>query len=90
MHTKQCLLDLVGCRISIFPVFQEVWALVLAYKPDEGWDVRLPVCGKTFEIGENGIDPVFSKERDRVLGLFIEIGIKDALIHEISVIADIE
>ena len=34
--------------------------------------------------------PVLREERDRVLGVLVEIGVEDALIHEVGVPADVE
>src|SRR6185369_16855391 len=44
------LLDFVSAHIRIFPVFQETRALVLAYEPDEGRSIGLPVLGEPLEV----------------------------------------
>src|SRR6476469_990186 len=57
----QCLLDLVGCRIWIFAVFQEACALVLAYKPDEGWTFVFQSAGKPSRLAKTVSIPYFRK-----------------------------
>jgi hypothetical protein len=49
----ECLLDLVGAHIGIFPVFEETRALVLADELDEFLRLGFPIFGETFEIFEN-------------------------------------
>ena len=49
----ECLLDLVGAHIGIFPVFEETRALVLADELDEFLRLGFPIFGETLEIFEN-------------------------------------
>src|SRR3954454_16383108 len=83
-------LDFVGAHVGILAVFQEAWALVLANELDEGRSIRLPVRRKALEVLEDGVDAVLRKERHSILGVFVKIGVEDALIHEIGLPFDRE
>src|SRR3954451_1350365 len=89
LHAK-CLLDLVRCCIRIFPVFQKAWTLVLTDEFDEGRRIRFPVHGKTLKILEHRVDPGLREKSYCILRVLIEVGIEYALIHEVSVAADVE
>ena len=52
--------------------------------------VRLPVLRPTFEVDEHRGDAGLDEQRHRVLEIFVEIGVEDALIHEVHARADIE
>src|ERR1700722_972013 len=56
----------------------------------EGWSVGLPVHRKALKIFKDRVDAGLLEESDRVLGLFVEVGIEYALVHEVSVVADVE
>ena len=84
------LLDLVGAHVGILPVFEEARALVLPDEFDEGRGVRLPIFGEPFEVLEDRVDAVFREERHGVLGVLIEVGVEDALIHEVRLRTDVE
>src|SRR5436309_1429990 len=74
----QCLLDLVGCCIGIFAVFQKAWALMLTNEFDERRRIRFPVHGKTFQILEHRVDAGLREKGYCVFGILIEIGIENA------------
>jgi hypothetical protein len=63
---------------------------MLANEFYEGRRVRLPVCRKTLKIFEDRVDAGFLEESDRVLGIFVEVSIEYALVHEIGIAADVE
>ena len=63
---------------------------MVANKLDEGRDVRLPVSREALQILEHRIDAVLMKQGDGIFGIFIEIGVEDALVHEIGFVLDIE
>lgn len=62
---------------------------MFAEEPDNGGYVRLPVLGPAFEIGEDGRDTRFDEQSDCVFEIFVEVGIEDALVHEVKTGADI-
>src|SRR4029453_16458180 len=57
----QCLLDLLGAHIGIFPVFEETRALVLADELDEFLRLGFPIFGEAFEVFEDSINAVAPK-----------------------------
>jgi hypothetical protein len=63
---------------------------VFANEPDECGSVCFPVFGKAFEIFKDCVETVFREERDSVFGVFVEVGVEDALIHEVCVFTDVE
>src|SRR5262250_2095542 len=71
---SQRLLDLVGRDVRILAVFDDTRTLMLADEPDEGLRVRLPVRRETLEILEDRVEAGLSEDRDRVLGVFVEVG----------------
>src|SRR4029077_21160391 len=73
-----------------FPVFQKTRAVVFAHKLDECRRVRLPVRREPFEILENCAQTSGAKERHGVLGIFVKVGVKDALVHEVGLAFDRE
>src|ERR1700675_2714012 len=56
----------------------------------EGKSVGLPVHRKTLKIFKDRIDSSFLEERDRILGIFVEVSIEYTLVHEIGIAADVE
>ena len=40
--------------------------------------------GKAFKVFEDRVDAVLREERNGVLGVLVEVGIEDALIHEVG------
>src|SRR5437763_4833115 len=76
--------------MRIFSIFQEAWSLVIAKELDHGWQVCPPVFGPALQIYEDGYDAGLVEKRDGVLKILVEIGIEDALIHEVQTGADIE
>src|SRR5437588_11922849 len=69
----QCLLDLVGCCIGIFAVFQKARALVLTDELDERRRIRFPVHRKTFQILEHCVYAGLREKSYCVLGVLIEV-----------------
>ncbi len=59
--------------------------MVLAHELDECRGVRLPVLGEALEILEDRADARPRKDGDRVLGVLVEIGVEDPLVHEVGV-----
>src|SRR6266850_5904301 len=82
------LLDLVGAHERIFTVFEETRALMLAQKLDERWRIGLPVFREAFEILENRAQTSAGKDRHGILSVFVEVGVEDALIHEVGFALD--
>src|SRR3954470_14045478 len=80
---RQRLLDLVGADKRILAVFKETWTLVLANELDESRWIRLPVFGKALEVFKNGADAELCEQSHCVLGVLIEVGVEDTLIHEV-------
>src|SRR5262245_35568255 len=87
---RQCLLDLVGAHERVFAVLHETRALVLAGELDEGRRVSLPVLRKALEVFEYGIDAERLEQAHGILGVFIEVRVEDALVHEVRHSANIE
>src|SRR3954471_21631412 len=85
---RQRLLDLVGADKRILAVFQETRALVLANEFDESRRIRLPVFGKTLKVFKNGADAELCEQRHCILGVLIEVGVEDTLIHEVGFTLD--
>ena len=56
--------------------------MMVADELDERRGVRLPVLRKALKIFEDGVDAGCRKERDGILGVFVEVGVEDALVHE--------
>src|SRR3954470_16847427 len=79
----QRLLDFSSRHVRILPILEEARALVFADERDEGLRVRLPINRKSFELLENRVNARTLEQLDRILGVLIEIGIEDALIHEV-------
>src|SRR5262249_22522664 len=46
--------------------------------------------GEAFQVLEDGVDAVLAEERHGVLGVLVEIGVEDALIHEVGFLPDVE
>src|SRR4051812_23100349 len=80
----QSLFDLVGGDIGIFAIFQEAGALMIAHEFDEGGRVGLPVLWKSLKVLKDRLDAQRAKQGDGVLGVLVEIGVEDALIHEVG------
>jgi hypothetical protein len=52
--------------------------------------VRLPVRREAFELLENCIDTRRLEQLNRVLGVLVEIGIENALVHEVFLVTDVK
>ena len=50
--------------------------------------VRLPVRREAFEVLEDGVDAGLAEQHDRVLGVLVEVGIEDPLVHEARVVIE--
>src|SRR6266446_446646 len=83
-------LDFVGTHVGILTVFQEAWTLMLANELDERKSIRLPVRRKALEVFEDGINAVLREEGHSILGVFVKVGVEDALIHEVGLSLDRE
>src|SRR6185437_6079737 len=57
---------------------------MIADKLDEGGRVGFPVLRKAFEIFEDRMQPDIVEEADGVFGVLVEVGVEDALIHEVG------
>src|SRR4029077_10063114 len=80
----ECLLDFVGTGIRILAVFEEARALMFTNELDERWCIRLPVRRKALEVFKDRSDAEIREEAHRVLCVFVEVGVEDALIHEVG------
>src|SRR5881628_1845986 len=79
---RQRLLDLVGAHIGIFPVFEETRTVMGADELHEGVRIGLPVLREAHQVLENGVDARLLEQFDGVLGILVEVGVEDALVHE--------
>src|SRR5437588_3299692 len=86
----QGLLDLVGTHVGVLAVLQEAGALVLAHELDERSGVRLPVFREPFEVLKDRPEAGPREDADGVFGVLVEVGVEDALVHEVGVLADVE
>src|SRR4051794_20740254 len=86
----QGLLDLVCRDVRILAIFQEAGTLMLANELDERRHIGLPVLRKAFQVLEYGRDATLGEQRHCVVGIFVELGIEDALVHEVGILADVE
>ena len=57
---------------------------------DDGLEVGTPVLGPAFEVHEHGGEPGRVEQRDRVFEILVEVGVEDALVHEVEPRADVE
>ena len=80
----ESLLDFVGAHIRILAVFEEARALVFTNELDERWRIRLPIRRKVLEVFEDRSEAEIREEAHRVLCVFVEVGVEDALIHEVG------
>src|SRR3954447_22897473 len=86
----QGLLDLVGTHIGVLAVFQEAGALVVAHELDERSGVRLPVLREPFKVLKDRPEAGPREDAYGVFGVLVEVGVEDALVHEVGVLADVE
>src|SRR5262249_35937731 len=84
------LLDLFGGDKGVLPVFQEARALVFAKELADGGQVRLPVLQPSLELEECRRYARLGEEGHRILEVLVEIGVEDALVHEVETRADVE
>ena len=57
---------------------------------DDCVEVRLPVLRPPFKVCEHRGDAGFDEEGHCIFEVFIEVGVEDALIHEVKPRADVE
>src|SRR5262249_2006589 len=87
---RECLFDLISAYVGILAIFQEARKLMLAKKLGNRGQVRPPVLRPSFQVCENRGDASLVENRECVLDVFIEIGVKDALIHEVQPRTNVE
>src|SRR5690242_4477469 len=86
----QCLLDLVGGDVGIFPIFQKAWALMVPKELDNRRCIGFPIVRPALKVYEHGGYTGFDKECDRVFNIFVKIGVENSLIHEMRPRPDVE
>src|SRR5271170_1941008 len=84
------LFDLVGAHIWVFSVFEKARTLMLADELDERGHVGFPILGESLKVFKHRIDSGRLEESHSVFGIFVEVGIKNALVHEIGLLVDIK
>src|SRR5580704_3843671 len=84
----QRFLDLVGAHKGVLAILEEAWALMVADEFDEGGSVGLPVLREAFKVFEDGVQTDVVKQADSVFGVLVEVGVKDALVHEVGLAFD--
>ena len=57
---------------------------MVADKLDESWRIGLPVLRKAFEIFKDGVNSQICEQTDCIFRVLVEVGVKDALIHEVG------
>src|SRR5215204_1271305 len=82
--------DLISSRIRVLRVLKKTWALVIPEELVDRSHIPLPILGESFEICKYCRDAGRSEERHCVLDILVEVGVEDALIHEIRVAFDVE
>src|SRR4030095_13858788 len=80
----ESFLDLICADVRVFGVFQKARTLMFPDKLNEAFRVRFPVAWKAFEIFEYSIYSEADEKRDGVFGVLVEVGVEDALVHEIG------
>jgi len=53
------------------------------------WRVRLPVHRGAFELSKDGVDAGRLEETDGIFGVFVEVGVENALLDLPAVVADL-
>src|SRR6476469_5158134 len=86
----QGLLDLVRTHERIFAIFKEARAMMVTDELDECRGVRFPIFRKALQIFENGVETRCRKDANRILGIFVEVGIENAHVLEVSFPLDVE
>src|SRR6185503_16690914 len=75
---------------GVFAILEEARALMLADELDKCRGVRLPILRKALQILENGAETGCRKNCDRILRVFVEVGVEDAHVLEVSIPLDLE
>src|SRR5262252_978584 len=78
------LLDLFRADVRVLTVFEEARPLVLVEELRDREHVRLPVLGPAFEVGEDRVDARRVEDLEGVLDVLVEVGVEDALVHEVE------
>src|SRR5437870_1119078 len=78
-------LDFLRAHIRILTIFEEAGALMIADELDEGGCIRLPIFREAFEILKDCVQAGAGEDCHRVFGVFIEIGVEDSHVLEVSV-----
>src|SRR6476660_7338370 len=86
----QGLLDLVRTHERIFAIFKEARAMMVTDELDECRGVRFPIVRKALQIFENGVETRCRKDANRILGIFVEVGIENAHVLEVRFPLDVE
>src|SRR6478736_7113430 len=86
----QGLLDLVRTHERIFAIFKEARAMMVTDELDECRGVRFPIFRKALQILENGAETGCRKDANRILGIFVEVGVENAHVLEIGFPLDVE
>src|SRR3954452_5360157 len=86
----QGFLDFIAAHVRIFPILEKARTLMLVKELGDRGYVCLPVLRKSFEVCKNSRDARLGEEHDRVVNIFVKIGVENALIHEMQPRADIE
>src|SRR5206468_10651622 len=74
----------------VFAVFQKARALMVAHELDEGRRIRLPVLREPLEILKDSPKASPREDAHRIFSVLVEVGVEDALVHEIGVLADVK
>src|SRR5438874_9211004 len=86
----ESFLDLVCTHVRIFSVFQKTRALMVAYELDERRGIRLPVLREPLEVFKDGPKAGLREDAHRVFCVLVEVGVEDALVHEVAILADVK
>src|SRR6202020_189598 len=76
--------DLVGANEGVLAVFEETRTLMLANECYEGRRIGLPVHRESLKIFEDSRNARGGEQRDSVLGVFVEVGVENTLVHEVG------
>src|SRR3954463_11543330 len=63
---------------------------MLANELDEPLGALSPVLREPFKVLKGGRDAALAEQLDGILGVLVEVGVEDALVLEIQVLADVE
>src|SRR4026208_2473861 len=86
----QSFLYLIRAHEGILAIFKEARALMLSDKLDQCRGVRRSIRRHALQILEDGGETGCRKNCDRILRVFVEVGVEDAHVLEVSVPLDLE